>query len=823
MRKNLILIVFLIIGINVFGKEALKNDRIKLPPIVCYASAESHHSFIKPPTENSERLKSGLLRKASIEVSYTGFSPEQQKAFQFAVEIWQNLIYSPVPIRVKAAMVSLDKGTLGSCGPTDYIKNFNSTQIWNCYYPVAMAEKLLGEELNSSTEFDLSARFNKDISNWYFGTDGKTPDNQYDFVSTVLHELTHGLGFTGYFYTDRGRGGYGDDGLSAAFDQFVKNKTGDRLVNTTLFPNPSVALYQNLTSNGLEFNTKMADGIFPRLYAPTTWDSGSSLYHLDDSSYSFGNPNSLMTPFTGKGEAIHDPGPNSLAMMYEMGWKSISIKHKQLKDVEFISSSAPVKIDAAIESDSSLDSTRVYLYYLSGKFSKTDSIRLKATNLPTVFSAQLPTTLTGEVRYYFSASDATKKSYFFPSNAPARYFSFKIGPDKDAPVLNHDAVKYMLSSNLSAKIEVEAIDNVGIKSVSLEYFVNGGLIKNLALAPSKDDLYNGNLVFPEGSVKDGDKVQYRIVAVDVSQQSNVGRLPLSGYNTFYIQGIQKPVEKYVNNFNTETLDFISGDFTITKLTGFDSPALNTAHPYLSPDMDDKNFNFTTLLKYPIILKKGGKMSFDEIVLVEPGETGTKFGDEEFWDYVIVEGSKNGGSTWKPFLDGYDSNSQQSWFNLFNSKMLGQNSTAIPTKDLFVKREIDLLANGNFVAGDTVQIRFRLFSDPYSHGWGWIIDNLVIQDFGTSTNPSLLSSGEVIFFPNPASGQLTIQFQAKNIVDKLLLKAYNSSGMLVFNRSVSVGSNHFQTNIDVHNFKTGLYLFVLEPENGLPVTRKILIE
>ena len=823
MREKLFVLLFLIGWMVSYGKESREKDRIKLPPAVCYASPETYHSFIKPRTINPEMLKSGLLKTATIEVSYFGFTPEQQIAFQYAVDIWKNLVYSPVPIRVKASMLSLDLNTLGKCGPTDYIKNFNSTQIWNCYYPVALAEKMLGEEVNSITEYDLNATFNKDIPNWYFGTDGNTPGTKYDFVSTVLHELTHGLGFTGYFYTDRGRGGYGDDGLSATFDQFVKNKTGVHLVNTSAFQNPSIALYQNLTSGWLEFDTEMPDSKFPRLYAPTTWDTGSSLYHLDDNSYPVSDPNSLMTPFAGKGEAIHDPGPNSLAMMYDMGWKTISIRHKQVKDVEFISVSDPIRVEASIESDYDLDTTRTYLYYLSGKFSKTDSVLLKATSVPTVFNAQFPTSLSGEIRYYFSASSVNKKKYYFPSGAPTRYLSFKIGPDKEAPVLTHEPVKYMLTNNLSAKIEVEAIDNMGIKTVKLEYFVNGGLLKTLPLTHVTNDLYSGSLVFPEGSVKDGDKVQYRVIADDISSQSNTGRLPLSGYNTFYILAMQKPVDKYVNNFNTETLDFISSDFTVSTATGFDSPALNTAHPYLSPDTDEMNFNFTSLLKYPVILKTGSKMTFDEIVLVEPGEPGTKFGDEEFWDYVIVEGSKDEGITWKPFLDGYDSNSQKSWYDLFNSKMSGQNSTAVPTKDLFVKREINLLANGNFIAGDTVQIRFRLFSDPYSHGWGWMIDNLVIQDFGTASNPILLSSGEVIFFPNPASGQLNIQFQAKNFIEKLLLKAYNSSGMQVFSQAISVGSNHFQTNVDVHNFSTGLYLFVLEPENGQPVTRKILIE
>jgi hypothetical protein len=269
-------------------------------------------------------------------------------------------------------------------------------------------------------------------------------------------------------------------------------------------------------------------------------------------------------------------------------------------------------------------------------------------------------------------------------------------------------------------------------------------------------------------------------------------------------------------------DFIGSDFTISTASGFDSPALNSAHPYLSPDTDNTEFNFSTILKYPIILKKG-KLTFDEIALVEPGETGTKFGDENFWDYVILEGSKDGGITWKPFGDGYDSNLQPSWLKLWNSAMSGNNSTAIPTKELFVKHEINMLANGNFKVGDVVLVRFRLFSDPYSHGWGWIVDNLAIQDWETAVNPVLLSSGEVSCFPNPANDLLNIQIDAKNAIQNLILKVYNSSGKQVYNQDFPVGSNLFQTEIDVSSFNAGLYLFTFEPEKGQVITRKIVIQ
>ena len=821
MNKLRIVLLIITISLNSYSQENWKKEGIKLPPTVCYASSESSHSFVPLPAEYSERLKMGSVKQASIEVTYVGFSQEAQLAFQYAVDIWQNLVYSPVPIRIQANWKSLSEGVLGSCGPGSYYHNFNSTQIWNCYYPVALVEKMLGEEVNASTDFDIVASFNKDFDNWYFGTDGQTPASKYDFVSTVLHELAHGLGFSGFFYTVNGRGAYGSDGLSAVFDQFVLNKSGEQLVNTKLFSNPSVKLNSNLTSGWLEFNTKFLTSSLPRLYAPTVWDDGSSIYHLDDKTYGVGDENSLMTPYTDSGEAIHNPGPKTLSIMYDMGWKGISIMHKAQKDIELLT--APIDFTAQIESDYELDSTNLFLIYSSNSFVKIDSIKLNASSQLNEFVAQMPKTVTGEIRYYFSAKDSYNRRFVFPSGSPSRYFSFKIGIDKVAPVIQYEPINYLLTTDTSVKITATVTDNIGIKSATVEYFVNGGLIKNLPLKNDSNDVYSGLLYFQPGEVKDGDQVSYRIVAVDASSQSNVGYLPLSGYNKFTIEGFKQPAETFTDNFNSLANNYISSDFTVSTVTGFDSPALNSPHPYPSPDMDNTEYNFISILRYPIILKEGGKMSFDEIVLVEPGEAGNKFGDSDFWDYVIVEGSKDNGTTWKPLNDGYDSNAQTSWYNLFNGSMSGQNSMAVPTKDLFVKREIDLLANGNFKAGDIIQIRFRLFSDPYSHGWGWIIDNLSIQEFNTAISKELVSSGEIEFYPNPAKDKLNFELNSAKVVSDFILKAYNSSGKQVFFQQFESGFSQFQTTIDVSNWIPGLYLFAFEPENGTAITRKILVQ
>jgi hypothetical protein len=824
MIGKLILILFLSSAGMSYAQESWKKEGIKLPPEVCYASKESHKSFIPPPAEYYERLKSASVKNAIIEVTYIGFPANAQAAFQYAVNIWQTLIDSPVHIRVQATWESLAQGVLGSTSPAAYYHNFDATEKYNVYYPVAIAERMMGQIITPNSGYEIVMSLGKDFPNWYFGTDGNTPSDQYDFASVVLHELTHGLGFTGYFYSQNGRGGYDGgtgDGLPAIFDQYVQNSSGNNLVNTKLFTNPSIKLNQSLTSNYLVFNSQLTQISSPRLYAPSTWDSGSSVYHLDEATYPAGDPNSLMTPFTGMGEAIHDPGPSTLSILYQMGWKSLSIKTTPLKDIEFIS--GLINFDANIKSDYSLDSTKLFLVYSTNNFATKDSLLLKATAIPTDFNAQLKLKQNGTINYFYSATDVKKRRFVYPSGSPAQALTFTIGVDNQPPVIVYTPIKYLLTSNLSTNISAQVTDNIGVKSVNVEYFVNGGLINTLAMKNDSNAEYSAMLSFPAGSLVDGDLVSYRIVAVDVSSQSNVGRSPVSGYYNFRIVGFHNPVDSYVNNFDQDSLDFISDSFRIYTVKGFDSPALNSPHPYPSPDMDNGSINLTTVLKYPIILKAGGIMSYDEIAIVEPGDPGTKFGDANFYDYVIVEGSSDHGTNWKPLIDGYDSNSQKSWYNLWISSVVGNNSTAVATKDLFVNRQFNMLANGNFKAGDTIQVRFRLFSDPYSHGWGWIVDNLKIQDTGTAVSPVLLSQGEVVIYPNPARGRLNLHIQTKEGIQKLILKAYNSIGEQVYNQAYQVGSNLIESEIDVSKFTPGMYLFTVEPENGQVITRKILIQ
>jgi hypothetical protein len=264
---------------------------------------------------------------ATIDVTYIGFSGSAQAAFQYAVDIWETLITSSVTIKVKANWTPLSPGVLGSASAASVWRDFGGGAIPGTWYPQALAEALTGGSLNHPDSSDINANFNSTFPNWYFGTDGNPPSGQYDFVTVVLHELGHGLGFFGSMSVTSGTGSWGaGSGFPFIYDRFAENGSNQQLINTTIFPNPSVALGTQLTSNNIFFDgpnaTPANGGTPPKLYCPGTWTSGSSFSHLDETTYPAGNPHSLMTPMVGTAEAIHSPGTVTLALFEDWGWST---------------------------------------------------------------------------------------------------------------------------------------------------------------------------------------------------------------------------------------------------------------------------------------------------------------------------------------------------------------------------------------------------------------------------------------------------------------------------------------------------------------------
>ena len=310
------------------------------PMLILYGTNNNANTSVPPPPMQKLFGDGNYLtmEQSQFIVTYTGFTDEAKEAFQYAVDICNSLIRSPVPIRIDASFTDLGGSsgvfenrriTLGSARPAGW-KSPGSLNLW---FPEALADKRAGRDLENG-ESDIITRFNSHRdANWYFGTDGNTPSGKRDFVSTVLHEIAHGLGFTSFarvkvqsFFGSTSSIGPGslrgaDPNLAYIYDFFVENGSGITIMSSA---DPSDNLKNQFTSNDLFWNGKKGveanDGILPQLYAPSSWSQGSSYTHLDEDTFPAGNANSLMTPRLGSQEAIHNPGPIALGMLEDMGW-----------------------------------------------------------------------------------------------------------------------------------------------------------------------------------------------------------------------------------------------------------------------------------------------------------------------------------------------------------------------------------------------------------------------------------------------------------------------------------------------------------------------
>ncbi|MFW5773827.1 MAG: T9SS type A sorting domain-containing protein [Tangfeifania sp.] len=806
--KRLIWILLLIIG--VFSSSAQKNegDEIVSESPINIPTDEVNDIFIKP-REFSPQLKSGQTNNLNFDVTYVGFPEEAKQAFEYALSIWENFFTSTVPVKILAKWESHSGNVLASGRPSTFYINFEGALMPDVYYPVALAEKLAGENKNGS-EADIICSFNKNFS-WYFGTDGNTPSTKYDFVSSVLHEIAHGLGFSGFFETSNGEGYFNNNNnLPSVYDYYVLNALDQQLSDNSLFNRPSNELYKQLTSDKLKFH--LTASVEDWIYAPTTWKDGSSIYHLEPG-------NGMMDAYANKGEAIHDPEDQTIEILSEIGWKSVVFDFEELKDIEQATAEIPVEI--GVFADYDISGAKMKVVYSNDYFTSSDSADLSYNPAKKKYTGNIQSgNFQGNLQYYFKLITETGKVYSYPSRAPEKKISMRIGPDFFAPSVVHNPVKMISKNNPVVELSALATDNLGIKSVKIEYKVNGELQEPVTLEYKEGELYKGLLDLKQHPLGD-DVLEYRVIAEDKSTRKNKKILPSSGFYKAALFQPYQPVRSYSTDFEDAASDFSTADFSISKAPGFYSNILHTKNPYPVSAIEGEKYNLIANLKYPVILEENGEMSFDEVVLVEPGETNTDYTNEMFWDYVIVEGSKDNGATWLPLKDGYDSGADNNWLETYESSLTNDTSNASGNENMFLKHTINLTHNTPFSAGDTVLFRFRLASDHSASGWGWAIDNLEIQKSITTGSDDLVAEEEISVYPNPFNSSFYIDWSAVENLNEVEILVTDMFGKTVYKEKGIDAFYEDKKQVDLSNKTAGMYVVNISVGKSILSTNKII--
>jgi len=785
---------------------------------VCYASDKVIRVSVPPP---EEFYKKGEGKGANITVYYTGFTSAAKAAYQYAVSILASVLPDNASFTVKASWAPIaDKTVLGSTSiPLYYGGAYINALNPKVYYPVALAEKISGTSLNSDSEGDIVMTINSSIGNtWYYGTDAKPTPGKYDLVTVVLHELIHGIGFVDSFNWENSVGSYGLEGIPVVYDSFIENENGYLLIDKTKFANNSAALGTELVSNMINFSGPLLKassfGQKAKIYAPETFDAGSSISHLNEITYTAPDNAALLTPFLGKQEAIHSPGTVILSMLGDVGWIDTRIGHKPFTDTEKNYTSLTFK--ASVTSDTTYNRDNVGLVYSFNNSPVKDTLFLvppAAEGDSFKIDLAIPSYNTA-ISYYFFVPDRFGRVYRLPSAGEVSPYKFFIGTDTVKPIILHTPVDYLLDKTPSIKITARASDNIAIDTVYLEYRKNTGVIKYLGMTNDSLDIYSCTLDIKSMSLVKGDYINYRIVAKDKSASGNKGYVPsASSYYTIRFEETYGVVEGYATDFTNASADFIVNGFSVTKPDLFQSAGLHTRHPYESPDQDNASIEYTSTLRFPIKIDETGLViSFNEVVLVEPGETGSVYGSDDFFDYVVVEGSKDFGLTWFALADGYDSRISSTFLTAYNSAITGNNSTYVGRQDMAQPHTIDRRLFDKYNKGDTLFIRFRLFSDPYAHGWGWSIDDLSIKSVAAGTDDVDIPGFRL--FPNPGNGIMRI-ITDEQAGKELSYDVINLNGVSVRKGTISGGNENI---IDIADQPPGLYIILMKNGKTLKSAR-----
>lgn len=331
-----------------------------------------------------------------------------------------------------------------------------------------------------------------------------------------------------------------------------------------------------------------------------------------------------------------------------------------------------------------------------------------------------------------------------------------------------------------------------------------------------------------------EEVSQGYVTLETEQAvTNSMRIQLKGYvgeTMLESQPVTSPMIPYLDVVNAYGSDLDHGPEDDYLLTGFmfrqpvefDNPGLATWFPY------NNDSTFIATLRKPVRVGAGAhtEMRYEDIAVIEPGEPGTVYGEPTFYEYVLVEASKNG-LDWLPLVEGYDARYDPVWLDIWDRQDI-----AYPAD--YREHTIDLL--DFFEEGDAIVVRFRFYSDANYSGMGYIVDNILIQtdEFEAAptepTEPTVTGLPDLTddafgltVFPVPAPGTESITIEARLVAPGpatvRVLSLYGQE--LVAYPLSGQGAGDYSLGLP-EDLPPGMYLVQLE-QGDRRTSQKLLIE
>jgi hypothetical protein len=184
----------------------------------------------------------------------TTLGQQRINAYLRAFDLWGAVLSSSETVYVfaywfepTAAQCTPTSGVLGSAGTTFVFSDFPGAPLVGHWYHSSLADKLAGADLLDGLELapgapypDMVTQFNNNLgtpgcltgSGWYYGLDNNEAPGQIDFLSVLMHEVAHGLGFSNF--TNEGSGAF-FNGVPDVYTAFTRdNITGKQWDDPTM-------------------------------------------------------------------------------------------------------------------------------------------------------------------------------------------------------------------------------------------------------------------------------------------------------------------------------------------------------------------------------------------------------------------------------------------------------------------------------------------------------------------------------------------------------------------------------------------------------------
>jgi hypothetical protein len=190
----------------------------------CLAIPAAHASII-PVNEDPDGVGLNDPTARAPEGGNPGATVGEQRriVYQFAADLWGSTLTTDVDVKVAASFAALtcdaSSAVLGSAG-TYWISFDNSFPVPGAWYHQALANQLAGRNIiaedspddYATAPYEILSQFNANLgqagclegSGWYYGLDGNTPAGMISFLDVVMHEIGHGLGFSGFINKNTG-------------------------------------------------------------------------------------------------------------------------------------------------------------------------------------------------------------------------------------------------------------------------------------------------------------------------------------------------------------------------------------------------------------------------------------------------------------------------------------------------------------------------------------------------------------------------------------------------------------------------------------------